>query len=412
MVMSIYTMADAIVVGKGVGADGIAALSLTAPPYSLLMAIGLMFGIGSSIRIGIKKGTGNHKKANEYFTTALITTVITSVVICLIYNMFLKQIVQFVGTEGELFSLTYDYLKWLARFSFLILPSTFFAAVLRADSDPNRAMAGVITGGVVNIILDIVLVLYAGVGIAGAAIASCAGIIVQDMIFLSHFLSKKNTMQLVKTARYLHQLKNILNSGVSSLINELANAFIVLLLNRQILKYCGTSELAVYGVISNCIVLFNSIYSGVGQAAQPLLSYAYGAQKDADVKYYHKVGLISDIIFGILFTLAGVCVPLSVCNIFVTVTPELAEIAKTAIPKYFIACIPMAMNVFATYYRQSVLQERAAFLISLSRNIIFSGIAIMVFPIVFGGASLWLAIPVVEIVVWCVLEGYFFFSKR
>ncbi len=397
--MSIYTMADAIVVGKGIGADGIAALSLTAPPYSLLMAIGLMMGIGTSVRIGIQKGNGDDQKANEYFTTAAFVTAAASVLICLFYIIFIHQIVRFVGAEGNLVPLTYDYLKWLARFSFMILPSTFLAAVLRADGDPNRAMAGVITGGVINIALDIILVLYVQIGIGGAAIASCAGIFVQDIIFLSHFFTKKNTMKLVRPQRAAKKMNHIFQSGISSFINELANAFIVLLLNRQILKYCGTSALSVYGMISNCVVLFNSIYSGVGQAAQPLVSFAHGAGKEKDVISFRNMGLMSDVIFGIIFSAAGILFPIAVCRLFVDVTPEIAPVAGSAIPKYFLAFLPMAINVFVTYYLQSILKEKLAFVISFLRNIVLSGIGIMVFPAVFGGESLWLVIPAVEAVV-------------
>ncbi len=397
MVMSIYTMADSIVVGKWIGAEGLAALSLTAPPYCLLMAIGLLLGIGSSVHIGVRKGMGDQLRADEYFTVSAIMAVIAAVGMTALYNLCLDPIVRLMGAEGALYTLTFDYLKWLARFAFMLVPSMYLAAVLRADGDPNRAMAGVIAGGVINVGLDILLVTVIGIGIGGAAIASCAGILVQDLIFLSHFLSKKNTMHLVRHPRRKKScVKNIVLSGISSFVNELANGFITLLLNRQILKYCGTSALSVYGVISNCVVLFNSFFSGVGQAVQPLVSYAVGGDRKEEMRAYRNLGLLTDIGFGLLFTAAGVLAPLAVSGIFVNVTDTLHPIITYAVPRYFAAFVPMAVNVFATYYLQSVLKESRAFLISVLRNIVLSACAIMVFPVLFGGDSLWITMPVVE----------------
>lgn len=66
-------------------------------------------------------------------------------------------------------------------------------------------------------------------------------------------------------------------NGFPSFFNEFANGFIVLLFNIQILKYCGESALSVYSVISNCVILFNSLFTGVGQAIQPIVANNYGA---------------------------------------------------------------------------------------------------------------------------------------
>lgn len=68
MVMSIYTLTDAIVIGKGVGANALAALSITTPLLCILMSTGILFGVGGSVQMSVHRGGGNHQKSNRYFT--------------------------------------------------------------------------------------------------------------------------------------------------------------------------------------------------------------------------------------------------------------------------------------------------------------------------------------------------------
>lgn len=184
---------------KGVGADALAALSITTPLLCILMSTGILFGVGGSVQMSVHRGSGNAVKSNRYFTVSFMHYI----------NMFLP----------------------VAVFS------NFIAIFVRADNDPNRAMAGVLLGGVFNIVLDIVLVFPLKRGIGGAALASVIGMLIQVLVASSHFLSKKNGLQFIKPHRIIHSMKNIVTAGIPSFFNEFANGFIVLLFNIQILKY-------------------------------------------------------------------------------------------------------------------------------------------------------------------------------
>ena len=107
--------------------------------------------------------------------------------------------------------------------------SNFIAIFVRADNDPNRAMAGVLLGGVFNIVMDIVLVFPLKRGIGGAALASVIGMLIQVLVASSHFLSKKNELRFIMPHRILYSMKNIVTAGIPSFFNEFANGFIVLL---------------------------------------------------------------------------------------------------------------------------------------------------------------------------------------
>lgn len=140
-------------------------------------------------------------------------------------------------------------------------------------------MCGVLLGGVANIVLDIVFVFPLQMGIGGAALASAIGMVIQVMVEISHFF------------------------------NEFANGFIVLLFNIQILKYCGDSALFVYSVISNCVILFNSLFTGVGQSIQPIIATNYGADQWNRIRKVRNMALLTSVIMGCLFSGSGVFFP-------------------------------------------------------------------------------------------------------
>lgn len=109
-------------------------------------------------------------------------------------------------------------------------------------------------------------------GIGGAALASAIGMVIQVIVEITHFLGKNNQLKFIKPKHIVSSVGQIISNGIPSFFNEFANGFIVLLFNIQILKYCGDTALSIYSVISNCVILFNSLFTGVGQSIQPVIA--------------------------------------------------------------------------------------------------------------------------------------------
>lgn len=402
MVMSIYTLTDAIVIGKGVGADALAALSITTPLLCILMSTGILFGVGGSVSMNVYRGTGNYKKADRFFTLSFASLTVITVVLWLIYGFGISTLLRLMGANDTLYPYALSYMRYINIFLPAAVFSNFIAIFVRADSDPNRAMLGVLSGGIVNIALDIIFVFPLQMGIGGAALASAIGMVIQVCIGISHFFSRKNAMHFIKPKHIFSSIEQIIASGIPSFFNEFANGFIVLLFNIQILKYCGDTALSVYSVISNCVILFNSLFTGVGQSIQPIIATNFGADKWDRIKKVLNMAFLTIICMGILFSASGILFPNGVCSIFMNMTEEMKAIAGKGLRMYFIAFLPMGINLLTSYYLQSILNTKKSLCISLLRNIILSGIAILVFPLLFGGHSLWLVMPVVEVIVFVV----------
>ena len=392
MVMSIYTLTDAIVIGKGVGADALAALSITTPLLCILMSTGILFGVGGSVQMSVHRGSGNTVTVS-FMMIAAITALLW-----ILYITCMPSLLRLMGANATLYPYAMSYMHYINMFLPVAVFSNFIAIFVRADNDPNRAMAGVLLGGVFNIVMDIVLVFPLKQGIGGAALASVIGMLIQVLVASSHFLSKKNELRFIMPHRILNSMKNIVTAGIPSFFNEFANGFIVLLFNIQILKYCGENALSIYSVISNCVILFNSLFTGVGQSVQPVISTNYGADNISRIKTIKRMAYTTILIMGVLFSLIGILFPRTLCNVFIDMNEGLGVIADLGVRAYFFAFVPFGINLMTSYYLQAILKSGQSLCISLLRNIILSSVCILTFPVLTGGNSLWFAAPVTEAV--------------
>ncbi len=409
MVMSIYTLTDAIVIGKGVGADALAALSLTTPLLCILMSMGILFGVGGSVQMSVCRGTGNTEKANRYFTLSFAVLLGVAMILWLIYGTGMPVLLRLMGGNDILYPYAMAYMRYIIIFLPVAVFSNYMAIFVRADGDPNRAMAGVLLGGAVNIVLDLVFVFLLQMGIGGAALASVIGMVIQVMVGATHFLSRRNGLKFIKPKHVSSSIIQIIGNGIPSFFNEFANGFIVLLFNIQILKYCGDAALSVYSVISNCVILFNSLFTGVGQSIQPVIATNFGAGMRERIKKIKNMAFATILVMGTIFSASGILFPNGIGSIFMEMDEEMSAIARSGLRMYFAAFLPMGINLLSSYYLQSILCVKRSLCISLLRNVFLSSVAILIFPVLFGGNSLWLVMPIVE---WIVLVCSVVFVKN
>lgn len=396
MVMSIYTMADAVAIGKGVGPLGLSALNITTPLLCVLISSSLLFGIGGASLMSIQYGQGQTEKGNRIFTSSCIGILIFTAIYWVIYGVFMDRLISLLGGTPAIYDYVYSYMKWVLRFLPVLLLANFMSCFVRNDNNPRLSMAAVIGGGVLNVFLDWLFVFPLKMGMGGAALASMLGMLLSLLIASSHFLRKSCRLKFIKPKSFIADFKNILMTGISSFINEFSNGLIVCLFNLQILRYSNEITLSVYGVISNCSILFCSMFTGIGQAVQPLISVSYGAGKPERIKKFKRYGITTALIMGAVFTLIGVVSPIGVMKVFTTVSEETAAIGNTALRMYFIAFIFMGINIISSYYMQAVIRNTEAFIISFLRSILFSCTLVFIMPKLFGISGIWTVMPVSE----------------
>ncbi|WP_202060502.1 MATE family efflux transporter [Enterococcus sp. BWR-S5] len=172
---------------------------------------------------------------------------------------------------------------------------------------------------------------------------------------------------------------------------------ITILFNRQIMRYLGTDALSIYGVIVNISTFVQCCAYSVGQAAQPIISVNFGARQGNRIIETLKYALGSAGFFSLFWTVLSLAMPLLLIKVFMEPSQEIIRMAPTIIRSYSLSFIFLPFNIFATYYFQAVMRPKAAFVISITRGLVISGSLIFLLPTVFSSSSLWLVMPIAEL---------------
>lgn len=398
MVTSIYVLADTIIIGKGIGIDAMAALNIVLPLFNLFFGSGLLFGVGGSVLMSIARGKKDDNTGCRYFSIAFMLNLIACIVLTALFSVFLKPIVRVLGATDVTMPYILEYAPYiiggLVFFSF----SSFLQTFVRNDGAPKLSMIAVITGGVTNIILDMLFVFTFGMGMAGAAIASVIGSVVTVFILTWHFFSKNNGLHFYFKGVRFKDSALIFNNGITSFFLEISSGIVMFVFNLQILKYIGDIGISLYGVITNTVIVVNCLCNGVNQAAQPLISVNFGAGFINRVNDVKKIGTRVAFIICSFIALAGLIVPDFFTYLFMNPNEEILMMSKSAIRIYFAGFFAMGINMFATGYLQSTLKPLQSLILCLCRGCFLSILFVFILPIIFGTKGIWLAMPFAEFV--------------
>ena len=397
MVTSIYILADTMMIGRGVGANGLAALNILLPMYSTFYGFGMMCGIGGSVLFGFSRGKGEEKEARGYFTTALFLAAILAVLSVVLCNVFFEPLLDFLGCTPAMREYAVPYGRILMLASPLYIFSCFLQAFVRNDGAPRLAMAGVVAGGITNVILDYIFIYMFRWGMAGAVLATVAGTLLTIVILGSHFLKAENHLKLgggITPKKF----RDVLINGMPSFIMELSSGVIMLLFNLQLLKYVGDIGVVVYGIISNVALVVTSLSNGIAQAAQPMISANYGAGNKDRVHEGRNLGLIVALTAGILFTGSGFVIPIPIAKLFLVPTEQIIAMAVPAIKLYFISFVISEWNILCGTYFQAIVKPKLSLMVTLLRGVILNSILVFVLPAMFGVNGIWMVVTVSEIV--------------
>lgn len=401
LISSIYGVVDMAMVGQYQGPDGTAALAVVSPVWNIIYSLGLLMGIGGSVLFSTLRGESgqNQKKSNEYFTAALVGTVILAVITWLAVIFFDKELLTLFGAEETLLPLARQYL-FPVKF---VVPSFLFtqlmAAFLRNDGNPGLATKAVLFGGIFNIFGDYFFVFVLKMGIMGAGLATAMGSVFSLLAMLTHFTGKKNTLRLEKPEKLFSMLKSISVTGFSTFFIDVAMGILTMLFNRQILKYLGTEALSVYGIIINISTFVQCCAYSIGQASQPIISTNFGAGKGERIGQILKYALGTAAVFGLIWTALAVFVPNLFVRIFMTPTDEILAIAPNIIRSYGISFLLLPLNIFSTYYFQALMKPTTSFIVSVARGALISGILIYLLPAAAGANAIWFSMPLTELIV-------------
>ena len=400
MISSIYSIVDTAMVGQYHGPQGTAALAVVAPVWNIIYSLGLLVGIGGSVIFSTRRGSEKSDGSeHQYFTAAVIGAVVLSILAWVRVLGFQRPVLTFFGADEALLALAQSYMRPIQYVFPLFLFNQLLAAFLRNDNAPGLATLGVLSGGIFNIFGDYFFVFPCDMGIYGAGLATAIGAGISFLVMLTHFFSRKNTLRLIKPENLLRRLQEIAVTGFSTFFIDVAMGILTVLFNRQIMQYLGASALAIYGPIIQVSTFVQCCAYSVGQASQPIISTNFGAGKGERIKETLRLALWTTGFFGVFWTVLSMAFPNAYIRIFMTPTPEILDMAPAIVRTYALSFLLLPFNIFSTYYFQAILKPKAAFVVSVARGLVISGILILALPVLVRADAIWFAMPVTELLV-------------
>ncbi len=407
--LSCYILADTFFVAKGLGANGLTALNLAIPVYSFIHGSGLMIGMGGATHYSIEKIQNEDDAANRTFTNAVYLTAAFAVFFVLIGVFFSGPILSLFNADEKVFAMSKTYLQVILLFAPAFLMNNVLLCFVRNDGVPQLSMAAMIGGSLSNVVLDWVFIFPFKMGILGAVLATGLAPVISMIILSPHFLRKRNQFHFVKNKPEGKKLARILSTGIPALITEASSGIVMIVFNAIILRLEGNTGVAAYGIIANLSLVIISIYTGIAQGIQPILSRSYGEKNFSNImsilRYAMATMLIlSACIYAIIFFGAS-----QITEIFNSENNALLQsIATEGLYLYFTACPFAGFNIIISVYFTSCEYARSAHIVSLLRG--FFVIIPMAFLLAHIGKmhGVWCAFPATELLVAAI--GLFFYS--
>ena len=411
--LSCYILADTFFVARGIGADGLTALNLALPVYSVINGAGLMISMGGATRYSISRGNGDKQAFRDIFSHALYFTIILSILIVILGITSTKSLALLLGADGTTLAMTSSYLRILMLFTPFFMCNNLLTCFVRNDGAPELAMTGMLIGTLGNIILDYLFIFPLHLGMKGAAMATTAAPCMGILILSTHFWRRKNQFHFHIVRPSLRRLFDICALGASSLIAELSSGVVIIVFNLILLKISGNLGVAAYGIIVNIALVLISIYTGIAQGIQPIISRNYGSREYDSIKKALRYALLLSAALSVLSYAIMFLYATPITALFnKDENPILAAMAEQGIQMYFTALPFVGTNIIAAAYLSCINRPGQAFLLSGLRGFLLIIPVAFLLSFLFGMTGVWLAQPITELLVTIPAAAFLYRSVK
>ncbi len=395
---TVYYLADAIFIAQGVGENGLAALSIALPVFGLTFGFGYMMAGGTSVQYSVLKAQGKDEEADKVFSRGLGFSILVSVLMALAGSLFSVPISHMLGASGEVFDPTNDYVKTVFIFTPMFVLNLYYMFLVRNDGAPALVMTAQLVGTFFNILFDYLLVFPMGLGMIGAALATCFSPIVSLLIMSLHKLRKKNGFHLMKNELpVFKEIGRTMRLGLPNFVVQIADGAIVFLFNFVLIRISGDQAVAAYGIIANIAIVVNCIYNGIGQGFQPIASTLFGKRELNGVKKVFSYGLITALVFTGLFLYIVFGHTHQVTAVFMQGNnPALYRMTANGLKIYASAFLFAGINLLSVQLLNAVEEAKESFIITLLRGFLVVIPFLFLLSKCFGINGVWMTIPASE----------------
>ncbi|MDR0833315.1 MAG: MATE family efflux transporter [Candidatus Symbiothrix sp.] len=396
---SLYNITDSIFIGHGVGPLALSGLAITFPLMNLGAAFGSLVGVGASSLLSIRMGQKNYSAANDILGNTLTLNLLMGVLFSIPALFYLGPILEFFGASADTLPYAYDFMVIILLGN--VVTHMYFGlnALLRSAGHPQKAMMATIFTVLINLVLNPLFIFRFHWGIQGSAFAT---IISQVLVLCWQIHLFNNKDSFIRWKKGIYKLKGSivwpsLSIGLSPFLMNAASCLIVIIINRQLLKYGGDLAVGAYGIVNRVAFLFVMIVMGVNQGMQPIAGYNYGARlNDRVLKVLRRAVLWASAIMVVGFLVVELF-PHMVAALFTT-EENLVAIAVPGLRWVFAIYPLVGFQMVTSAFFQSIGKSEKSIFLAMTRQVLFLIPFLLIFPNYWGITGVWTSMTVSDFI--------------
>jgi len=397
LITTFYNMADTFFVGQLNNTSATGAVGVVFSLMAIIQAMGFFFGHGSGNYISRKLGNNETEDAARMATTGVVLSFLVGVLITVFGLIFLEPIANLLGATPTILPYAKDYMRVILLGAPVMCTSLVLNNQLRFQGNATYAMIGLSSGGVLNIILDPILIFGFDMGVMGAAVAT---VISQAVSFVLLLVGCQRGDSLRLNLRLftpkLSYVAEIARGGTPSLGRQGLNSVAVMCLNRMMGVY-GDAAIAAMAIVSRITMFISSAMIGFGQGFQPVCGFSFGAGKYERVRRAFYFCLKVAAVFLVVCSILGFFVAPLLVSAFQKNDAEVVRIGALALRCQLVTLPLMSYVVLANMMMQTIGKVGRATLLATARQGLCFIPAVLILPHFFDMWGVLLAQPAADV---------------
>jgi len=397
---SLYNIIDRIFIGQGVGADALSGITSVFPIMIIIMAFGMLIGMGGSVKLSIFLGEKKMDKAEKVLGNVLLLVFIISILMGILGFAIKQPMLEIFGATETTMNYANDYLNIILYGLVFQMVGFSMNSAIRSEGNAKIAMYSMLIAAGINIPLDWLFIMKFGWGVKGAAWATIISMAVLALWVLIHFRSKRCVVPL-KWSRIKYDpfiVKSIIAIGMAPFFMQIANSFVQGVYNTQLIKYGGDLAVGAFGIIMSVVILIIMSIIALNMASQPIIGYNYGARNIDRVKQTLKLGMIAATVLAVISWILLEAFPSPIIRLFNSESELLHEYGVTGLRIFIIMLPVVGFQIVISNYFQSVGKAKIAAFLSLLRQVIVLMPLLFIFPSYWGLNGIWMASPTADLI--------------
>ncbi len=399
-VNALYNIVDRIFIGQGVGAEALSGISVVFPLMLIMMAFGMLIGIGSGVFVSINLGKKDFETAEKTLGTGFALMILASLIIMILIYTLKIPILKSFGSTEETFQYANDYLDIIiAGIPFMVIGFSL-NNIIRSEGNARIAMISMILSAGINIILDPIFIFWFDLGVKGAAYATDIAMFALMLWVLIHFRGKRSIVKLQwKNIRInLNIAGEIIAIGMAPFAMQIANSVVQGLLNKKLIVFGGDLAVGAMGIINSVISLVVMAMVAVNMASQPIIGFNYGANSVDRVKNALRISIVAATVIAVFAFAVVQAAPGLIVKLFNNDSKVLYDIAIKGLRYVTLAFPFVGFQVVASHFFQSIGKAKISMFATLFRQAILLIPFLFILPNFWNINGIWFSYPLADFI--------------